>query len=152
MLARVLEKMDTSQEMYANMKSNQEQILAKMEAHREEREAERKADQENLRSMMEQMMDVNQAARLEGADLSGLRWHIKKSLGKTPQRCRSENRRNGVGTEILTQGAEESRRNGPRARMGAGRIWLQPAEGRPVVHRWHGAGEFFHIGDDPGIL
>jgi hypothetical protein len=36
-------------------------------------------------------------------------------------------------------GETPSGRNGSRARMGAGRNWSSPAEGRPAVGKWHGA-------------
>jgi hypothetical protein len=44
--------------MGEDMKSDREQILARMEAQREEREVERKADLENLKRMMKEMMAI----------------------------------------------------------------------------------------------
>jgi hypothetical protein len=74
-------------------------------------------------------------------------WH-KKSLKKTPQLCRSDNRGTDAGTneiwprgvawrnrtETWTQGVAGNNRNGPKERMGAERIWSQ---GQPIVEQWY---------------
>jgi hypothetical protein len=71
LLARIDANMKTMQEktdaihkeMNANIKFNQEQILAKMEAKRQIDREEKKAEQEKLKRMMEEKMIVNQAKR-----------------------------------------------------------------------------------------
>jgi hypothetical protein len=141
-------------------------MLTGMDAKLEEAETNRKAEREALKEMTARM-ETNQA-ELKSA-IAQIEWKKPASVEmkpeaahedwKTPQECRLENRRKGVGTDIWTQGIAGNNRNGPRKRMGAERTWLQPAQGRPVVQRWDDLScsdgttqeNFFHKGHDPEI-
>jgi hypothetical protein len=106
----------------------------------------------NMESMQERM-DANQA-ELKSA-IARMKWEEPTSADMGPEVAQRQvprenaavmlvgEPRNKRRTEICQRSSARRNRNGPRGRMGAERIWSQSTEGRPIVRKWHNAGQLY---------